>query len=256
MTIADRSPASVFRLNPAKGAFISSFGPKGFGKSEFITRYTIAYPYNGLLMDLTGDVDPGHTFTRPISQELYYLAMELEGLKGQSLEGLAEFRAKVRAAWMPEGRPVKYRYMPQFHQDGWLERSDLFIGLAYLCGRVFIHLDEIDDEAPVNNTPRWTRLALRLGRHEELSMGMAGPRPSEISPLVLNQSDLVTIHGQLHELDVKRMAKQLHLKDAELLGLIEELKSYDRDGVEVHEYIAFVKNTRELLIMPPLPARE
>jgi hypothetical protein len=244
-----------FRIDPIKGAYIASFGPKGYGKSEFITRYTIAYPFNGLLMDLTTDVDPQHHFTRPITQELHYLASELEGLKGKSLEGLDEFRAKVREAWMPEGRPVKYRYVPQFHQDGWLERSDLYIGLAYLVGRVFIHLDEIDDEAPVNNTPRWTRLALRLGRHEQLSMGMAGPRPSEISPLVLNQADLVTIHGQLHELDVKRMAKQLHLKDAELLGLIEGLQSEDRDGVVVHEYIAFVKRTRELLIMPPLPPR-
>lgn len=254
--MTDETSTSVFKLNPNKGAYISSFGPKGKGKSEFITRYTIAYPFNALLIDMTEDVDPRHEFTKPFSQELHYLAAEMDDLKTRSLGAMDDFIAKVRAAWSPEGRPEKYRIVPQFHQDKWLEKSDTYIGLAYLVGKVFIHMDEIDDEAPATGTPRWTRLALRLGRHRQLSMGMAGPRPAEISPLVLNQSDLVTVHGQLHELDVQRMAKQLHLSEKELLKLIEELQTFDRDGVEVGEYLAFIKRSRELLIMPPLPPRK
>jgi DNA helicase HerA-like ATPase len=251
----ERDTSSVFRIDPHKGAFVSSFGPKGFGKSEFITRYTIGYPFNALVMDITEDVDPQHTFTRPFTQELHELARELDDIKEQSTGTLEEFAPRVRAAWSPEGRPVKYRLVPQFHQKGWLEKSDLYIGLAYLVGRCFIHLDEIDDEAPANQTPRFTELALRLGRHRELSMGMAGPRPADISPLVLNQSDIVTIHGPLHELDIKRMAMQLHLSTSELSTLISELEVSYRDDVKVSSYLAFIKDTRELLIMPPLPPR-
>jgi hypothetical protein len=247
--------SSVLRIDPIKGAFVSSFGPKGFGKSELITRYTIGYPFNALVMDITEDVDPRNEFTRPFTPELHQLAYELDEIKEQSLGTLDVFAAKVRAAWSPEGGYVKYRYVPQFHQKGWLDKSDLYIGLAYLVGKCFVHLDEINDEAPSSSTPRFTELSLRLGRHRQLSMGMAGPRPADISPLVLNQSDIVTIHGPLHELDIKRMAMQLHLSTSELSTLISELEVHYRDGVKVCDYLAFIKDTRELLLMPPLPPR-
>ena len=252
-----RAFESIFKLKPSKSTYIACFGPKEHGKSELIQRFFASYPYHGLLMDITGDADPDGEFTLPITPELRQLAAELGAMDDPSLDGLYDFRARVRKAWTQDGKYayVKYRVEASFLPKDWLERSDDFIGLAYLMGYCFIWLDEIDDEAPSNATPRWTRQSLRQGRHEHLFMGMAGPRPAGLDPNVLNQADIVTIHGQLHELDVSRMAQQLGLSEAELTELMRAIKAEDRDGIEVRPFIVFIKKSHELFFVPPLPPR-
>lgn len=246
----------VFQLSAKRGAYIASFGPKGHGKSELITRFFMRYPFNGLLLDYTGDVDPNHEISRPLTPELHALARQLLEMKATSLDSLYEFRLRARAAWAPEGGYVKYRYQPTFLADDWLSIEDAYVGLAYLVGYCFNHFDEINEMAPAGRTPRWTRQNLRVGRHEHLSDGMAGPRPADLDPNVLNQADLITIHGQLHEIDVDRMAKQLHLNTKELQALVEELGDPEiRDGVEVYPFIAYEKKTKKIHICPPLPPR-
>lgn len=246
--------APDFKFNPDRGAWLASFGPKGSGKSELSTRLLRSFPYDAMLIDHTGDVDPHHDFTEPLTAELARLAVSLRDADGSdaSTEGLA---VQVREAWRHDGQRHKYRYIPNYLERGWLETTDLAIGLAYLLGQCCIHLDEVNDACPVGQTPRWTRLDLRMGRHRKLSNLMPGPRPSDLDPLVLNQADVVTIHGQLHELDVRRLAKHLHLRERELLALIESLQRFERDGVEVGEFLAYFKKDRELVIYPPLPPR-
>lgn len=253
---ATSTDLGVFQLSAKRGAYIASFGPKGTGKSELITRFFIRYPYHGLLLDYTQDIDPGHEFTRPLTPELHAMARRLYEMKSTSLDALYDFRVQLRSAWSPEGGFVKYRYTPNFLADDWLKVEDAYVGLAYLMGHCFLFFDEIGEQAPVSRTPRWTRQDLRVGRHESLSNGMAGPRPADLDPNVLNQADLVTIHGQLHEIDVDRMAKQLHLKTRELQELVEQLGRPEiRDGVEVYPFIAYEKKTKEIHICPPLPPR-
>ena len=255
--MASSDVASIFRLDPARGSFISSFGPKGSGKSELITRFFSSYPYNGLMMDFTGDLDPRHEFTIPLTPRLHQLARELGEMREPSLGSFDRFRSELRDAWTDGGRYrfAKYRLEPSFLSDDWLKRTDDYVGLAYMTGHCFVFFDEIGEEAPVGRTPRWTRQSLRVGRHEQLSLGMAGPRPADLDPNVLNQADIVTIHGQLHELDVARMARQLHLKQDQLSSLMSELTVEERDGVELHSFIAYVKKTREIFLLPPLPPR-
>lgn len=246
-----------FNLNPLKGSYISSFGPKGTGKSELNTRFLISYPYNGLLMDLTGDVDPNHEFSQPLTPALHSLAGELAQMDEPSLDSMFDFQKRVREAWTQNGelKYAKYRLEPSYLSKNWLEQSDAYVGLAYLRGYTFIMLDEIGDEAPAQRTPRWTRQALRVGRHEGLSLGMAGPRPKNIDPNVLNQADLVSVHGQLHPNDVDTMAQHLHLSTKQLGELIQELYREDRDGVEVCSYLVYVRRTNEIILLPPLPPR-
>lgn len=249
--------ASLFELDPNKGAYISSFGPKGTGKSELNTRFFIAYPYSGVLMDMTGDVDPRHRFTRPFTPALHSLAAELLENDSEDVGSFDEFRTRLIPAWFQEGKIgwPKYRLEPSYLSSSWLERSDAYIGLAYLVGDCFVFCDEIGDEAPAGRTPRWTAQSLRMGRHQNLTMGMAGPRPAGLDPNVLNQADLVTIHGQLHQIDVRRMAQQLHSSDAEFLEAMAQIKPEMRDGVKVSNYLVFVKATHELFLLPPLPPR-
>ena len=82
-----------------------------------------------------------------------------------------------------------------------------------------------------------------------------GPDRPELKPNVLNQADIVTIHGQLHPLDVTRMAQQLGLSEAELTEFMRKIKAEDRDGVDVRPYLVFIKKSHELFFVPPLPPR-
>lgn len=248
---------SFFHLNPNTGSYIASFGPKGTGKSELITRFFHSYPFNGLLIDVARDQDPDHKMTRPLTPELHRLAAQLAGMGDVDEGSLYDFQMRVRRAWTQDGqlRYAKYRYAPSFVHRKWLEETDAYIGLAYLVGHCFVWLDEIGKLAPANRTQRWTTQALEVGRHEKLSMGMAGPRPAKLDPNVLNQADIVTVHGQLHQIDVRRMAEQLHLPTEQLLEIMMQLQVEYRGDVKVCEYMVYEKETKDIFIMDPLPPR-
>jgi hypothetical protein len=240
--------APDLQLDPDKGAYVASFGPKGTGKSELNRRLFMSYPYDGLLIDHTGDVDPEHHFTEPLPPALLAIARRLRVEKDAEPPSPDAFKEEIDAAWRdPEapGRRRKFRYVPNTLADDWLERQDLVVGLAYIHGLTDIFHDEVNHDAPAGQTPRWTRTCLHMGRHRQLSEGMAGPRPSGIDPLVVSQADVVTIHGPLHERDVARLAAQFHMSTAELVRLISEL--------EIFGYLAFFPAAREIQVRPALP---
>jgi hypothetical protein len=262
----DELAEASLRFDARKGGFLASFGPKGTGKSELSYRLFASYPYDALLLDVTGDVDPQHKLTEPLPRPLLeaagtlldYLAQLDDG--GASLEdpaAVAELTGRVHAAWHDDAtnRPRRYRYVPNLLRKDWLTRLDAVLGLAYLHGRCCVFADEIGVIAPAGRTPPFMRAVLHMGRHRALSMLMPGPRPAGLDPLVLGQADVVTIHGQLHELDVRRLAEHLHLRDAELGRLLEGLQRYRRDGIEVGQFLAYFKVNRELVIFEPLPPR-
>lgn len=257
-----------FQFDPDKGAYMASFGPKGTGKSELAARLFARYPYNGLVIDHTGDFDPDSRFTEPLSPQLREIAAaigsqkrDLDDMTDDQIETiLATYKAATIEAWRgdPPKRFRKYRYVPNFMATDWLDRSDNVVALAYLVGHCAVVLDEVGLGAPANRTPRFTRQALHMGRHQRLSMLMPGPRPADLDPLVLNQADVVTVHGQLHPLDVQRLAKHFGTADRELSSILESLQRFERadsprDGVG--EFLVFFRQNRDLAIYPPLPPR-
>jgi len=258
------SDAPDLSIDPDSGVYIASFGPKGTGKSELATRLFGSYPYNGLVIDHTGDFDPEGKMTEELTPELRAIAVSIGANKkgldeltdGEIEQILEAHRAAAIVAWRgdPPQRFRKYRYRPNFVADDWLERSDNVVALAYLVGHCAIVLDEVGEAAPANRTPRFTRQALAWGRHERLSMLMCGPRPAALDPLVLNQSDKITVHGQLHPLDVQRLSRHFGTSDRELASILESLQRFaradsPRDGVG--EFLVFSRNERDLAIYPP-----
>lgn len=238
--------APDFAFDPDKGAYIASFGPKGSGKTELNWRLFTSYPYDGLLIDATGDVDPEHRHTEPLPAELRAIARKLAVEKNAEPPSPEQFKEEIDEAWRGDRPgPRKFRYVPNPLAQDWLDRSDLIVGLAFIHGRCDVFLDEIDDLAPAQQTPAWTRLTLRQGRHRQLSVGMTGPRPKGVDPLVIAQADVVTIHGPLHESDVVRLAAQFHMSTAELDRLIRELEKFG--------YLAFFPAEREIQVRPALP---
>lgn len=258
--------APDFRFDPDSGAYMSSFGPKGSGKSELAHRLFHTYPYNGLVIDHTGDFDPAGEMTEELSPDLKAIAnsigaQDLDAMTDEEIDSVLELhKAATIEAWRgdPPRRYRKYRYQPNFMAKDWLNRSDAVVALAYLVGHCAVVLDEVGLGAPANRTPRFTRQALHMGRHQRLSMLMPGPRPAELDPLVLNQSDVVTVHGQLHPLDIQRLAKHFGTNDRELASILESLQRFERadsprDGVG--EFLVFFRQERDLAIYPPLPPR-
>lgn len=214
-------------FDPDAGIWWTAVGEKGSGKSDTTLRLAEAYPYDVLLVDSNADVDPEHRWTEPMPVPL-------------------------PAAWPePEsGRPFrKLRYVPPLVDDDWLEQTDRAIGLAYRKGYTHIHIDEAGDHLPANGLPRWSRLMLRWGRHRRLSMGLPMPRPAEVSPLTLSQADIISMHSQLHELDVARLARYMRARQSELETMLHEL---DEDN---HEFLAYVKKRRTILVCDGLPPR-
>jgi hypothetical protein len=236
-------------LNPDKGVYVSSYGPKGSGKSELNKRLFARYPYDGLLIDHAGDADEHHEVSEPIPKELLALTAALAPL-GEAEDfdprELAGLEARIEEAWrQDEPRWRKYRYVPNTLNDQWLERTDLVIGLAYVHGRTIEWWDEANLQIPAGRTPRWTRHTLHVGRHRALSALMPGPRPSDVDPLGLSQSDVVTVHGPMHELDVARLARSFHMRDQTLAAELGTLEPFD--------YLAYFRSLRELAHYPPLP---
>lgn len=231
MATADRASGSelaeLFTFDPDRGCWWTAVGEKGSGKSDLTLRLAEAYPYDVLLIDSNGDVDPQHRWTEPMPRPL-------------------------PAAWPEpaEGRRFRrLRYVPAILDDDWVEQADEAIGLAYRRGYCHVHVDEAGDHFPANALPRWSRVALRWGRHRHLSLGMPMPRPAEVSPLTLSQADVISMHSQLHELDVARLARYVRCRDRELEGLLAEL---DEDR---HDFLAYHKRSRSLLACDGLPPR-
>ena len=243
-------PADFFAsLNPDAGVYVSSYGPKGSGKSELNKRLFRRYPYDGLLIDHAGDADEHNEISEPLPAELLALTAELAPLgESEDLDpgALTAMQARIEEAWrQDERRWHKYRYVPNTLNDRWLERTDLIIGLAFVHGRTVELWDEANLQIPAGRTPRWTRHTLHVGRHRALSVLMPGPRPSDVDPLGLGQSDVVTVHGAMHELDVKRLARSFHMR--------EDLLEAELGTLEQFEFLAYFRALRELAHYPPLP---
>jgi hypothetical protein len=261
--------APDFRFDPDSGAYLSSYGAKGSGKSELAARLFATYPYNGLVIDHTGDFDPEGRMTEELSPDLKAIANQIGGMKNdldemtddEIDELLATYRAAAIEAWHgdPPQRYRKYRFRPNFMAKDWLDRSDNVVALAYLVGHCCVVLDEVGIAAPANRTPRFTRQALHMGRHQRLSMLMPGPRPADLDPLVLNQSDVVTVHGPLHPLDIQRLAKHFGTSDRELASILESLQHFERADSPLYgvgEFLVYFQRERDLAIYPPLPPRK
>lgn len=221
-------------LGPDEGAFVAIFGRKGSGKSELAKSYFCAYPYDRLLIDAHGDVDPDSTFTTPVGPGLFEWPEPADGV-------YPSLRYEIDYT---DDELVSGTRIPH-----WLWLVDQVIGHAYRLGRpVCIWLDEVGELAPAGRTPGNIVQALHKGRHVHLTLLMAGPRPVGVEVLVLSQADLAAFFEMPHPLDRERVAGALAIPVGELADLLDNLEQYG--------YLVFFAASRTLVIMPPLELEE
>lgn len=216
----DAGESADLELDPDKSNFLSFWGRKGTGKSFLAERFFRAYPYDELVIDSTGDVDPAGRFTEP-------------------------WPTPAPKSWPETDLQTRgvYRMVPNHLSPDWRDDVDRSIGDAFFHGRVCLWLDEVGEICPVRCLPH-TDLLLHQGRHRDLTVLFCGPRPVDINPLVLSQSDWVFIFDLPHELDVDRIAVVLGIPRAELRTLIRSLGE--------HEFLGYNAKTREIIVFPAL----
>jgi hypothetical protein len=211
-------------LNPHKSTQIAVVGKKGQGKTELAWTLFDSYPYDRLLIDPNGDIRvPEETITLdPDALPTRWPGELLQKKKSRTL-----------------------RFIPDFGRPGYIEDIDHAMGLAYNHRRTLVFIDEAHEAAPANRTPPHIRRALRQGRHRDLSVIYATPRPMTIDPLVIANADWVYVFKLANPNDRKRVA--------ECIGWAP--KDFDEavHALQDHEYLRFDSSKDDLAHFPPLP---
>lgn len=211
---------------PHKPSQISILGKKGYGKTELGWLLFESYPYDRLLVDPNSDIkaDP------------------------ETTEDLDEIPARWPSHRFERGERNTLRYVPDFGAHDYLDEIDRAIGMAYAHGPTVptaVFVDEAHEALPAGRTPPHARRALRQGRHQDLTLIFATPRPMTCDPLMISQADWVYIFKLPHPADRKRVAENIGWDPKDFDEAVHQLDKF--------EYLRFDSAEDDLAHFPPLP---
>lgn len=211
--------------DPHKATQIAVVGKKGSGKTELSWLLFESYPFDRLLIDPNGDIKAG-----------------------DDVVDLTE--DAIPARWPSSSFEQKderhtIRFIPDFGSPTYVDDIDRALGLAYTHGKTMAFIDECHEAMPSSKTPPHARRALRQGRHHDLSMILATPRPVTVDPLVIAQADWVYVFKLPNPNDRKRVA--------ECIGW--EPKTFDQGVFDLgpFEYLRYDSAREDLAHFPALP---
>jgi hypothetical protein len=182
-------------LDPSKPLIVSSFGRKGSGKSTFNRRLYDSWPGDKLAIDVNGDADPGpdavaiHT---PLPSKFPAPPVGLLGSPRPGPQNLT-FRADPGSETYTDDldRAVGLALFPQAHPT------------MVWCG-------EAGEFMPNAQTTRpHMRRLLKQNRHYHVTALFDDPRPKNVNPLVIGQSDLVAVYELPNPADRVRVAETI-----------------------------------------------
>lgn len=215
-------------LDPDKGTHVTIVGRKGTGKSVLARRLFDSYPYDRVVLDVTGDI------RRDFAEEgVPYVKLTAP--------------LPVRLPRGENGQPVTAVFVPDMGDPAALDDLDRALGLALARGRTLVWIDEVGVVTTANKTGPNMRRALHHGRHKQLTMLNCGPRPVDIDPLVLAQADETFVFDLPNPRDRERVANSIGWPP----------KSFDKAVRDLgeHEFLWWSTREKELRHMPALPPR-
>lgn len=219
-------------LDPQKGGQVFISGKKGQGKSVLARRLFDSYPYDRLVLDVTGDLTDD--FRR-------------DGLPFKKLTGDA---LPIRWPKDPEeGRSTLVLAPDMGDEATAVDQMDRALGLALDNGPALVWCDEVGEFSRAGRTPPNLRRALHHGRHRKLFLLLCGPRPMDVDPLCISQADAVGTFRTPNPNDRKRIAENIGWPPKQFDAAVHALGN--------HEYLWWESSsdTEEILHMPPLPPR-
>lgn len=221
--VAARAPASYhrgeravtlpLRLDPDRkgGTWIDAFGRKDSGKSVFCTVYYRSWPYDSLVIDPTGDFEPGLVGVETLRDPLPYHLTPGE-----------------------PGKPRRYIYHPDPGSPTYKDDLDRAVGLAFWHPKerpFLLDVDEVGELTDAGQTGANMRRTLHQCRHRNMSLILAGPRCVDLNPLVLSQADYVAFFEMPNELDQTRAAHTIGFPLARFRDA--------NAGLDPHEYLLY-----------------
>jgi hypothetical protein len=220
-------------IDPDKGAHVLAVGRKGSGKSYLARRLFDTYPYDSLVLDITGDL--WRDFTA-------------DGLKDDPGVRLVKLTQPLPAR-LPgpdeDGRRQVFVLAPDMGAPDALDDVDRAIGLALRRGRMLVWFDEVGIISPVGKTGPNMRRYLHHGRHHQMTGIACGPRPIDIDPLQVAQADHAFTFALANPADRKRVADNIGWSPKEFDAAVHELGP--------HEFLHWSAVDGEMTHYPPLP---
>lgn len=213
-------------IDPDKGSHIFICGRKGQGKSVLARQLFDSFPYDKLVIDPTGDVRAD---------------LLREGVQVQELSD----PLPVRLPASVEGEPRAFVYVPDPGAVDYLDNIDRAIGLALHNRKTLLWIDEVGEVTRAGKTPPNFRRALHHGRHRQLTLILAGPRPKDVDPLCVSQADHAFVFHLPNPADRARVAENIGWPPKELDRAVHDLGD--------HEFLWWCTKTQELTHLPALP---
>lgn len=215
--------------DPSKSHWVFACGKKGSGKSYTCRYWFESYPFDRVVIDPTHDLRAD--FRR-------------EGLVFDELDAAA---LPVRLPADDEGRRRTWVFCPDMGSDTAVDDMDRVVGLCFGRGPTLLWVDEFGRLTTAHRTPPNTRRLLHHGRHDDISLLLACPRPQDIDGLGISQADKIYIYRLPNPRDIERVANEAGVDPVELRA------ANSRLDVEAHEYLMYDANADVLWLMPPLP---
>lgn len=231
--VDDATPATVdLSLDPRRPTFVSFFGRKGSGKSVLAAHCYQGWAGDKLCIDPTGDADVG--------------------------DDARELTAPLPSSWpwSHDDKPQNLRFVPDFKAETYLDDMDRAVEIAWSHRKdvpVLLWGDEAGNLTNASRTPPAMRAVLHQGRHRRISALWCQPRPVDINPLVISQSDYVAVFQMPHPLDKERVASNVGVPlkargdDPGFEDLVNELEEFHFLWIDVRNHAIFK--------CPPIPLR-
>jgi hypothetical protein len=217
------------RLDSARPNFVFATGSKGSGKSELLGFLWRGYPYDRLVIDPTGDVEPGPDV----------ITLEDWGTSWPTRLTPAD----------ESGRPqrLSLRVVPDMGSPTYVDDIDRAVAMAFFRhdGPRLCWVDEIGELTSAHSTPPNFRRMLHQGRHRNVTLLMAGPRPIDVNPLCISQSDFVYVFDLPNPRDRERVADNIGFPPAEFDRRVQALPEFG--------YLRWDRRAKQLVQFPPLP---
>lgn len=186
-------------FDPTRPMIVSAWGRKRSGKSHFNRRLFRSWPYDKLAIDVNGDADPG-----PES-----IAVHKDGM-GLLPSRFPDVAPAVPGAPRPGPRTLVYRADPgSATYDDDLDRATGMV-LYPQDHPALVWIGEVGEFMPsAQRTRPHMRRLLMQNRHYNASALFDGPRPVNVNPLVLGQSDFVAVFDLPNPDDRQRIAETI-----------------------------------------------
>lgn len=223
-------------LDPDRSNIINIIGSKGSGKSAHARLIYVSYPYDKLVIDPTGDAEPG-----PGAEVL-----------------TPPFPARFPRS--DDGRPRNLHCKVNMSSPTYKDDMDRAVAMGLFPQDLptMVWVDEAGLIMRANFTPPHVLLALMSSRHYgPMSMMLCGPRSKHLNPLSISQADRIVLYDMPNVKDVELLAENMGFSAPVLRRAVHVTQ--DRNAAEREAggtpfwHLVYDRAAKHIWRMPPVP---